>query len=108
MKPNTDNQTNTFTAAAIEPMPMLPAVEINGFDCIYGSTVRIWVTIAGIKFKRIWDRSGCHRPIWDDIDAVFGNVNMEKEKELELEAIFKAFCLETNFNIENLLQINSR
>jgi len=75
-----------------------PEVMILKYDLIYGSTLRIWVEIGGIEFKRLWKISGQYPPVWDDVNGHFGQVNLDKEKEVQLEAIFKAYCLEKKIN----------
>ena len=79
-------------------------IEITGCDCIYVSTIRVWVKIKGITFKRIWDRSGQYPPVWNDEDGFIGDTYaiQDQEKEKQLESIFKAFCLEHKFDVEKL------
>ena len=81
------------------------SVEITSFDCIYGTTVRVWLNINGIPFKRIWDRSGLHQAVWHDIEYNVGDTLTVQglEKQEELESIFKAFCLETNFDVVRII-----
>ena len=78
---------------------------MTGFDCIYGTTIRVWVKINGMIFKRIWDRSGLYPACWQDEEHNIGDTLaiQDQTKEQELEAIFKAYCLENKFDVVKLL-----
>lgn len=80
-------------------------IKIVSFDCIYGSTIRVWVKFNNeITFKRVSDRFNRYPPVWNDEEGNLGDTIaiQDPEKEKQLEAIFKAFCLENKLDFEKM------
>lgn len=80
-------------------------IRFTNFDLL-GSTVRLEMIIGGIPFKRLNDRGlRKAKPVWlNDTGEVDGCSMLTDEKQLELEGIFKAYCMDNNFSLEQPLK----